>query len=210
MTQTWYEDTYRANHVAATDIERITSNFNTLRSSFSGTSAPSNPVAGMPWFDTSKKLLKIRNQANNAWLGVLMGLTTSKVAVYKNSAGDGWVDSGLSGDKILAIKGGSTYVTGAASAGTWTISGLSTLDNGHGHKWYQGATNRYFFNASGVAFFPPYYTHGNGFCITEYHNDFFSWTVDAYTEISTHSHTLTHDGSWRIAASVVTVQYPNV
>lgn len=41
-----------------------------LRTFFSGASAPSSPVAGQAWLDTTNLLLKIRDQANAAWIVV--------------------------------------------------------------------------------------------------------------------------------------------
>lgn len=40
----------------------------TLRTFFSGPTEPASKVAGQPWADTTAGMLKIRNQANSAWL----------------------------------------------------------------------------------------------------------------------------------------------
>lgn len=40
--------------------------------------------------------------------------------IYADSAPTGWTLQSSLGDTLLAIKGGSTYTTGASSAGTWT------------------------------------------------------------------------------------------
>ena len=63
-------DCFDASHVGQTDLGNIENNFACLKSSFSGTSAPSNPVAGMVWYDTTNNLEKLRNAANNAWLEI--------------------------------------------------------------------------------------------------------------------------------------------
>ncbi len=44
--------------------------FRALKSTFSGASAPASPVAGMWWYATTTHILKLRNEANNAWLAV--------------------------------------------------------------------------------------------------------------------------------------------
>lgn len=46
-----------------------------LRSKFSGTAEPANPIAYQWWFDTTTGLLKIRNVANNAWLVAGLSVT---------------------------------------------------------------------------------------------------------------------------------------
>ena len=40
--------------------------------------------------------------------------------IYADSAPTGWTIQNSLGDTLLAVKGGSTYTTGADSAGTWT------------------------------------------------------------------------------------------
>jgi len=51
-------------------FESLKNDFEALRTCFSGSSAPGNPVAGMWWYDTTANMLKIRNEANDAWLNV--------------------------------------------------------------------------------------------------------------------------------------------
>lgn len=48
----------------------IANSLEALRSCFSGSSEPSNPVAYQLWADTSAGYLKIRNAANSAWLSL--------------------------------------------------------------------------------------------------------------------------------------------
>ena len=52
------------------DVAKIKNNFEALKSTFSGASQPPNPVAGMWWYDTTAHILKVRNEANNAWQSV--------------------------------------------------------------------------------------------------------------------------------------------
>lgn len=69
MVQDWTDDVYDKDaysaHAIMSNVELM---FATLKSTFSGTSAPSDMVAGMLWLDTTNHLLKIRNEANDAWL----------------------------------------------------------------------------------------------------------------------------------------------
>ncbi len=70
MSQTYTDDCFAGGHVAQTDMTNIEANFAALKSAFSGTSTPSNTVAGMWWFDTTANILKLRNEANDAWLSI--------------------------------------------------------------------------------------------------------------------------------------------
>ena len=68
MSQSFTDDVYASGHVAATDLQNIENNFAALKSTFSGASAPSNPVAGMWWYDTTNSILKLRDSSNASWL----------------------------------------------------------------------------------------------------------------------------------------------
>ncbi|MDI9555520.1 MAG: hypothetical protein QM256_07025, partial [Pseudomonadota bacterium] len=70
MAQNFTDDCFDASHVGQTDLGNIENNFACLKSSFSGTSAPPNPVAGMLWYDTANSMLKLRNASNNAWIEI--------------------------------------------------------------------------------------------------------------------------------------------
>ena len=70
MSQTYNDAVPAITRDALSDLTAMRNNFAALKSCFSGASAPSNPVAGMWWYDTTANMLKIRNEANNAWLNV--------------------------------------------------------------------------------------------------------------------------------------------
>lgn len=70
MSQTYVDDCYGSAHTATTDLQAFEDNFAALKSAFSGATEPANTVAGMWWFDTTAKILKLRNEANNAWQSV--------------------------------------------------------------------------------------------------------------------------------------------
>jgi len=94
MAQNWTDDVFDPGHVGQTDLQNIENNFACLKSSFSGSSAPANPVPGMFWVDTTNHILKMRNEANNAWLNV-WDLANDKP--YGQDFTDG---SYLDGDKV--------------------------------------------------------------------------------------------------------------
>lgn len=239
MGQTWTDDTYDSTHEADTDLANIEVNFATLKSNFSGAGGPSNPVTGQLWFDTTKKLLKVRNNANGAWLGVMAAPATQKVWVYANAAPDGWAIDGSVTDRVLALKGGATYVTGGAAAGSWTISGLA-----HTHGVAEGATgvHQHTLTLGSTEQYAPVNSktgwHQYAFSNSlkgEYTNDPIRLgtvsldgagqaTLTVYGTVyrltsageGGHTHSLTNpsgggsDGAWRTAAAVGTLQYPDV
>ena len=70
MSQEFTDDCFAPDHEAQVDMANIKKNFAALKSSFSGTTAPANLVAGMFWYDTTANILKLRNEANTAWQDV--------------------------------------------------------------------------------------------------------------------------------------------
>ena len=135
MSQEWSDNVYQGNHVGQTDLQHIEDNFAALKSCFSGSSTPPNPVNGMQYYDTGSNCHKVYR--NGSWVSVLTGASgnTFKLWLYQNSAEDGWVvDSGVS-DVIIAIKGGSQAynVSGGNTAGTWTQPNHTHTLSGHTH-----------------------------------------------------------------------------
>jgi hypothetical protein len=123
MSQNYQDDCYNySGHTVVADMQQIENNFAALKSMFSGASAPSDLVAGMQWFHTTNKIPKIRNNANDAWLGVMQGDASHKLWVYRNTAPDGWVVDSSVTDSVLALKGGSQAynANGGTTGGTWT------------------------------------------------------------------------------------------
>ena len=59
-----------ANQTAASARTDINSAIQALASNSLGASAPSTTYAGQFWFDSANDILKIRNEANSAWLDV--------------------------------------------------------------------------------------------------------------------------------------------
>ena len=149
MGQTFTDDCFAAGHVGQTDLQNMETNFATLKSMFSGVAAPANLVPGMPWFDTTQKVMKYRNQGDTAWVGVMHGDTSQKIWVYRNAAMDGWaIDAASATDRVLALKGaGGLYnANGGTNAGeTWANlkahihtggTHTHTITDTHNHNWY--------------------------------------------------------------------------
>lgn len=206
MSQDWTTNLYTTATEADTTLTNMELMFSTLKCAFSGATAPASQVPGQIWFDTTKKACKQRNQGDTAWVGLMHGDTSQKIWVYRNAAMDGWaVDSGVS-DKVLAIKGGTTYTTGAETAGSWTVSGLAHTHS-HNHKWY---------DVDPAGAHDTWDTDGNPTAITKntQANDAIVANSDEVQKLATESYTDldatsggTQDGTWRAAAAVGTLQY---
>jgi len=70
MAQNFTDNVPNASHNWDDDLSKMADNFAALKSCFSGSSAPSDAVAGLLWVDTANHLIKVRNEANTAWLSV--------------------------------------------------------------------------------------------------------------------------------------------
>jgi hypothetical protein len=210
MSQTYTEDCFAAGHTGLTDLQNMENNFHCLKTLFSGSSAPANSTGGMPWFDTGKKILKLRNSTNGAWLGIHYSSTVPRFWVYGHNAEDGWVVDTTVSDRVIAIKGGSNAynANGGTLQGTWTFSGATAVSSTHNHKWYGiGSTvaDDFGFDASGNGYAITITQKSEGIGISASTGDVVA--TDLYTDNDAHSHALTHDATWRPAAAVGTLQY---
>ena len=206
MAQNYTIDVYDATHTAATDLQNIENNFACLKSSHSGASSPSNTEAGMLWADidsgaSNELVLKVRDDGDAAWFGLMHADAAHIILVYRNVALDGWALSAAASDRVAAIKGGGTYTTGGANAGSWTISGLTNAaEAAHTHSINTDLTGgTWGFNDHGPVFpggsndGSPEHNHGS-----------------ATGSDGDHNHAISADGAWRIQAAVFTMQYLDV
>jgi hypothetical protein len=206
MAQVFTDDSFAAGHAGLTDLQNIENNFTALKSSFSGASAPSDAVAFMLWGHTTNKILKVRNNDNDAWLGVLYGPATLKTWIYANAATDGWVIDATVTDRVLSLKGGSQAynANGGTNAGTWTIAGgtagNASADHTHSVSGTVETGNEII---TGLGYG---YEGSNG--LKHYHSS--SISITSGGQSVTHNHTITFDGTTRPAAAIGTLQYPNV
>jgi len=89
-------------------------------------SAPSTAIsAGLLWFDTSNNLLKLRNEANDAWITLAVSPVTSNTVDIDGGAIDGTV---IGGGTPAAISG--TTLTGSTSLALATGATVTGIDNG--------------------------------------------------------------------------------
>ena len=218
MSQDWVSNLYTTATVVDTTMSNAELMFATLKSSFAGSSTPSNAAAGQVWYDSnaSYKCLQVRDSANAAWRGVMVGSSSCKVWLYLNAVEEGWtIDSSVT-DKVLSLKGGSTYVTGADdSQGTWTISGITVASHSahthsmqtHTHTLASGPSTgvdasdgtQTIIDAAGLL-----RAEGTGAGVTRYQS---SATTGGPSSASTGnpsatlSHSPVQDGTWRVAAA---------
>lgn len=228
MSQDFTDDCYASGHQATTDLENMEKNFAALKSSFSGTTAPANTVAGMLWYDTTQKLMKQRDSANSTWFGFMVADSSHKIWVYRNTAPEGWAIDSTVTDCVIALKGGSNAynANGGTLAGTWTQPGytLTTADipaHTHGSSSHSHSL-MYYDNLSGgsstqnLATFPLTYSS---------HIDMGTGTQQWYTASSSyyktdstgHTHTSVggggshnHGTTYRPYAAIGTLQYLDI
>lgn len=67
MSQDYEKPTTSATSSPSSDQPKIANNTNALLTNFSGSSSPTSPVAGQHWFDTTTKILYVRNASNDGW-----------------------------------------------------------------------------------------------------------------------------------------------
>ena len=116
MSQDFTDDCFASDHVVQTDMANIEKNFACLKSAFSGATAPSNLVAGMWWFDTTANILKLRNEANNAWQSVWDFANNKPVITNLSNEITGAMIATAIKDPAVGIAGLRTIGTGALQA----------------------------------------------------------------------------------------------
>ena len=91
----------------------------------SATAPATSLTAGLMWFDTSANLLKIRNEANDAWITLAVSIVTSNSVDVDAGTVDGAV---IGGTTPAAITG--TTLTGNTSLALATGATVTGIDNG--------------------------------------------------------------------------------
>jgi hypothetical protein len=216
MSQSWTDDVFAAGHVGQTDLQNMEYNFACLKSLFSGASQPASMGACHPWFDSAKHVLKVRNDGDTAWLGLMHGDTSQKLWIYRNAAMNGWaIDSAVS-DKVLALKGGGTYTTGGVAAGNWTLPDhVLTINEMPSHDHSPGAISA---GAHTHSVRTYYSTDHGGYIGPNRAQAQTSYQDIPYSALSAgaHTHSITaqgggaahnHGSTYRPSAAVGTLQY---
>lgn len=103
-----------ANATAAVVRADINSALSAIATNNSGSSAPSDTFASQWWYDTSANILKIRNEADSAWLNVAY------------LSGSEW--SVLDDTKVVNTSGTQTGLLGDQAESTW-LTGTGTTES---------------------------------------------------------------------------------
>lgn len=133
MAQEWTSDCYSSTGNVATQMGQIENNFLALKSSFSGSDDPYTlgfAVAGTVWLDTGNHILKVRNEANNAWQSV-WDMANNKPIVTNN----------VSADFGSALKDPAVGTAGLRTLGTGSAQALPGNTNYQNHLGYQVFTS---------------------------------------------------------------------
>lgn len=135
MAQNWLDDCFSNAHTVETDMAQIENNFGCLKSLFSGSSAPANPVSYQLWANSSNSIIYYRG-TGSSWEGLYdcandriynqkvdgVSIKTSAILSSNLSATcvktaniDGvCISSGMFADGDLSINKLSLYTTGSS------------------------------------------------------------------------------------------------
>ena len=116
MSQAFVDNVFDSTFEVQTTMANVEKNFAALKSSFSGAGAPSNPIAGMWWFDTTANILRLRNEANNAWQSVWDFANNKPVIANLSNEITGAMCAAALKDPVAGTAGLRTLGTGAAQA----------------------------------------------------------------------------------------------
>ena len=105
-----------ANQTAASARADINNALSALGSNNSGGSAPSTTYSNMTWYDTSANLLRIRNEADSAWITI----------GYVNQSGG--VFNIIDNTEVVTTGGTAAGLLGDQTASTWT-TGTGTTES---------------------------------------------------------------------------------
>ena len=200
MSQTYLDGSPDLTHDAAEDLTTIRNNFAALKSFFSGLNPPPTMGACTPWYDITNHVLKVRDDADSQWFGLMHGDVDQRIWVHRNAVMTGWALYSSAADCVLAVKGGSVYTTGGIGGGSWSISGLTFANHTHTYSQtpYHSHTYERFGRVRGAI--------GSG--------DY--WGIDTVSTSAVGLGTCTTDGAstsavysagtWRPAAAVGTIQ----
>lgn len=123
MSQSWTDDVYASGHVGVTDLTNIENNMACIKSMWSGTSQPSNAVAGMLWHDTTNNMIKC--YYNSAWVTVY-DLANDYAIEARDCSRSVTAGTGLSGGGVLSED---RIISHAAHTGDVTGTGALTIAN---------------------------------------------------------------------------------
>ena len=178
---------------------------------YTGTTAEITALTGMAEgaIAYDETLGKLKIYTDGAWTALALGAfpAGTKMLFYQDVAPTGWTIENTLNDKLVFITKGSAAggQTGGAvhSTGSWTISGYSGVTGGHSltiaelaaHSHYHAHTVTTWNNIN----------QANTLCMGGAGSSYPGQVVMSYDNTvtgsgSSHTHPLTHDGTWRPAA----------
>lgn len=128
MSQDFTDNVYDSSFNVLTTMENVEKNFLALKSLFSGTSAPSNTVEGMPWLYTDGSTyatLRIRNEDDSAWQDVWDMLNNKPVITNLSNEITAAMIAAALKSPAATVEGLRTIGTGALEACAGNDSRLS-------------------------------------------------------------------------------------
>lgn len=217
MAQTFVDDIYSSGRVADTTMGWLEANFAALMSSYSGAGNPPNTIAGLQYYDTVKKVLKVRRATNDSFYYQWVADALQKIWKYRNDAVEGWaIDSSVT-DRVTAIKGGvqAYNANGGTVGGTWTQPDCTlTVAQSPAHTHGAGATHTH--SLPNRQAFYTWDPQGDGGLVGSIHWGIIDQTL--YTELDgAHEHDSVggglphhHGDTARYYAAVGTLQYLDI
>lgn len=115
---------------AATVMDNLLANTNTLRSSFSNATAPSTPVAGQLWLDTTLNLLKVYGDIDGGgadWFAIATAYTDSDVDLVLNQLLNARLENQAGNETPGAGNVGQVYLN-TTTAKMMIVSSATLLD----------------------------------------------------------------------------------
>lgn len=93
-------------------------------------SAPSSPIEGQTWIDTTNKVVKV--YLNSAWTSVGIMITGDFVSSSSSTARPGWTDVTSTYDgKFMRVSTGTALATGGADTHTHEVGTFASQDHAH-------------------------------------------------------------------------------
>lgn len=132
MSQTWNVPVSNSD-AEATAFTKVSDALASLRSMFSGTTAPTSTVAGMLYYNTSDKCVYQRNSADSAWVRVFAAGENNAVLC----GGDDWGAVSATTTKFLPCPKTGLYVQDVA-----LVSDLATAGSSAGATEWQFALTK--------------------------------------------------------------------
>ena len=191
----------------------ITSALQALGSNNSGATAPSTTYANMMWYDTTSNILKIRAEANDAWINIGyldQSLDTFKILDDTIVATTAGATTGLIGDQTTGTWEAGTGTTESLVSPAKVKAAIEALSIGASSQTWQTpsrSVNTVYQNNTGRPIMVSYGINGNNFGAETRWTLFTGPTSNPTGEAARASTFLSHNHSGNSSAIVPTDHY---